>query len=169
MFEIVVVNKPNKGRNGAVYCARGGRGVKGSPLANPRRIGDPKPGGGVYARGETIDLYDAELGKALDTATHPTVDGLTWGDSPLTQATRAAVRAEMNRLYTLAVAGRLELDCFCAPHRCHCECIATRLRARLAERAPVARAVVAAAPDSRGAAPASVFRSLLAAAAGGRT
>jgi hypothetical protein len=164
MFEIVVVNKPNKGRNGAVYCARGGRGVKGSPLANPRRIGDPKPCGGVYARGETIDLYDAELGNALDTTTYPTVEGLTWGDAPLTQGMRAAIRAEMNRLYTRALAGRLELDCFCAPHRCHCECIATRLRARLAERAPVARGAVAPAPEPRVAAPTSVFRSLLAAA-----
>jgi ribA/ribD-fused uncharacterized protein len=132
MAEIVVVNKANKGRNGAEYIGRGGRGVAASPLANPRRLGDPKPGGGVWQRGETVDLYRHDLRKALDRS-QPKAE---WWDGahcmrPLTMAERAAMRAEMNRLYSLALRGRLELDCFCAPERCHGDVIADLLREHL--------------------------------------
>jgi len=64
IMHVSVVNKPNKGRNGAVW-------QPGSPLANPRRLGDPRPGGGRWERGETIALYERDLRAVLDPAMQP--------------------------------------------------------------------------------------------------
>lgn len=137
MCEIVVVNKPAKGSNGAVYIGRGGRGLTGSPLANPRRLGDPKPGGGVWERGETVDLFAADLAAVLD-ATRPVAqwwNGRLGRYLPLSSAARAAIVQEIDRLAELARRGRLELDCFCKrpdrPVRCHGDAIRTLLLARL--------------------------------------
>lgn len=140
--EIEVVNRPRglKGTPGAEYIARGGRGVAGSPLANPRRLRDPKPGGGVWERGETIALYERELRAALDLEAHPTCDGLSWGERPLTPTHRQAIRDEMNRLYRLAKRGRLALDCFCAPHACHGDVIRAILLEKLRPAAEPGRA-----------------------------
>lgn len=65
-MQIRVVNKPRTGQNGCVYIGRPGRALRGSPLANPRRLGDPRPGGGVWGRGESILLYAQDLRRALD-------------------------------------------------------------------------------------------------------
>jgi hypothetical protein len=119
--DVKVVNKPNKGRNGAVYIGRGGRGTPGSPLANPRRLGDPKPGGGAWERTETIVLYERDIRAVLD----PAVREAGWWDGRcgayvvLAPAKRAEIQAEVARLRALARVGTLELDCFCSPQACH--------------------------------------------------
>lgn len=120
-MEIVVVNKPRKGSNGAVYIGRGGKGSAGSPLANPRRLGDPRPGGGVWERGETISLYEQDLRRALDpaAATAQWWDGRPGRYRWLSERERQAMRNEMRRLAALARRGRFELDCFCSPLACH--------------------------------------------------
>lgn len=120
-MQITVVNKPRKGSNGAVYIGRGGRGVAASPLANPRRLGDPKPGGGVWQRGETVTLFERDLRRVLD----PAVPEAEWWDGRrgryrrLSEPERQAIRDEMRRLLDLARHGPLELDCFCNPLACH--------------------------------------------------
>jgi hypothetical protein len=120
-MDVRVVNKPNKGRNGAVYIGRGGRGTAGSPLANPRRLGDQKPSGGSWERGETIALYERDLRAVLD----PAVREARWWDGrrgiyrTLTRGERSEIQAEVARLRALARAGTLELDCFCSPQACH--------------------------------------------------
>jgi hypothetical protein len=120
-MQITVVNKPRKGSNGAVYIGRGGRGVAGSPLANPRRLGDPKPGGGVWQRGETITLFEQDLRRVLD----PALSEAQWWDGRrgeyrrLSGPARQAIQREVQRLLALARGGALELDCFCSPQACH--------------------------------------------------
>ena len=117
--KITVVDKASKGSNGATYIARGGRGLAGSPLANPRRLNAPKPGGGVWERGETIELYEQELRAALDRAAAVAYWGHNCGGTAkiLTDVERQRMRGEMNRLYQLVAAGRdVELDCFCKRH-----------------------------------------------------
>lgn len=120
-MNVTVVNKPNKGRNGAVYIGRGGRGTAGSPLANPRRLGDAKPGGGKWERGETIELFERDLRAVLD----PTVRVARWWDGwkgvyrVLTAAERATILGEIARLRVLARTRPVELDCFCSPQACH--------------------------------------------------
>lgn len=121
MLRITVVNRPGKGRNGAVYIGRAGRGCAGSPLANPRRLGDARPGGGAWQRGETIALFERDLRRALD----PTVPDAEWWDGRrgayrrLSASERQAMRDEIQRLLRLARSGPLELDCFCSPLPCH--------------------------------------------------
>lgn len=120
-MDVRVVNRHNKGRNGAVYIGRGGKGIPGSPLANPRRLGDQKPSGGRWERGETIALYERDLRAALD----PAVREARWWDGrrglyrTLTAVERAEIEAEVARLRALALRGPLELDCFCTPLACH--------------------------------------------------
>lgn len=128
-MRITVVNRPGKGHNGAVYIGRGGRGSAGSPLANPRRLGDPKPGGGVWERGETIALFERDLRRVLDPALPAAEwwDGRRGGYRPLNAAERQAIGDEMQRLLALARRGPLELDCFCSPLPCHGDVIRTLL------------------------------------------
>lgn len=136
-MRITVVNKTDKERNGAVYIGRAGRGSAGSPLANPRRLGDPKPGGGVWKRGETIELFEVDLRQVLDPM-QPTAQwwvGRRGCYRTLTSAERQAIRDEMTRLYALANQGPLELDCFCKPLACHGDVIRKLLEEKHAARA----------------------------------
>ena len=120
-MRITVVNKPSKGSNGAVYIGRGGRGSAGSPLANPRRLGDRKLGGGVWERGETIALFERDVRRALDPASPSAQwwDGRSGCYRTMSAAERQAIRAEVQRLLQLARTAPLELDCFCSPQACH--------------------------------------------------
>jgi hypothetical protein len=93
-MRITVVNKTDKGRNRAVYIGRAGRGSAGSPLANPRRLGDLKPGGGVWERGETIELYEHDLRRVLD-ATRPSAQ---WWDAPYGRCIECGERAVRDNL-----------------------------------------------------------------------
>ena len=128
-MQITVVNRPRKGSNGAVYIGRGGRGLAGSALANPRRLGDPRPGGGVWQRGETITLFEQDLRRVLD----PALPTAQWWDGRrgeyrwLSAAEREGIRGEVQRLLALARGGPLELDCFCSPLACHGDVIRTLL------------------------------------------
>lgn len=136
MCKITVVNirQPRNQPGAWEYMGRGGKGAKQSPLANPRRLGDPKPGGGVWERGETIELFDYDLGRVLN----PDVEVAQWWDGrqgayrDLSAAKRLEIRMEMNRLYKLAKEGPLWLICFCAPAPCHCDRVKQRLEAELA-------------------------------------
>lgn len=115
----------------AEYIGRKGKGAPGSPLANPRRLGDPRPDGGVWERGGTLRAYEEELRAALD----PSVDVAFWGylrdgKTPrrLTSQERAALREEMNRLFQIAEKEELCLACFCAPQDCHGDILVKLLR-----------------------------------------
>lgn len=134
--QITVVDKRSKGSNGAIYIARAGRGLAGSPLANPRRLGDPKPGGGVWERGETVEIYERELRAALDRTVAVAYWGYDGDGRPriLAEAERERMRGEMNRLYRLVTAGRdVELDCFCKRHGAHVACHGDVIRKLLIE------------------------------------
>jgi hypothetical protein len=134
--KITVVDRRAKGSNGAIYIGRGGRGVAGSPLANPRRLNAPKPGGGRWERGVTLVLYERELRAALDR----TVAVTYWGEDDdgtpwiLTDVERERMRGEMNRLYKLVAAGGdVELDCFCKRHGANVACHGDVIRKLLIE------------------------------------
>lgn len=124
-MRIDVVNRPGKGHNGAEYIGRGGRGLAGSPLANPRRLGDPRPDGGVWRRGETISLFEQDLRRVLDEtqAEASWWDGRRGGYRALSGAERRRIVEEMRRLLARARSGPLALDCFCSPLPCHGEAI----------------------------------------------
>ena len=108
--QILVVNLPRKGRNGAVFIGHGANGVPTYVLANPRRLGEPRPGGGVWTRDASLALYLRELRGLSDRAREIAL----WNDVPLTECERAEKRAELNRLYRIVAAGEtLRLDHFC--------------------------------------------------------
>lgn len=111
MREITVVNHHHlQGRTeGTIYIGRPGRGEAGSPLANPYRIGDPRPGGGHWERGESIAAYERDLREALD----PEAPAARWGGRVLGAVQREAIRAEVRRLGELAAREALRLRCFC--------------------------------------------------------
>ena len=89
-----------------------------SVLATPRSLH------AGWERGETIAHYRRELRAALDS----TVAVAHWNGRVLTEPERAAMRAEMNRLFKLLVHRReLTLRCFCAPEACHGDEIAAVL------------------------------------------
>jgi hypothetical protein len=96
MHSITVVKKGTRPSPGTqrVYIGRPGA------LGNPFPLkGVPGPGP-RYTRDESVDAYERWLREKI-------------------AAKDAAVCAELNRLYQLAKAGALELECFCAPLRCH--------------------------------------------------
>lgn len=108
--QILVVNLPRKGRNGAVFVGHGANGIPTYLLANPRRLGDPRPDGEVWTRRESLDLYLRELRGLSDTGQEVAL----WNGVPLTPCERAEKRAELNRLYRIVAGGRtLRLDHFC--------------------------------------------------------
>lgn len=113
MGSVNVVNI-RKHRGPSVYIGRGGRGKEGSPLANPRRLGDRRPAGGVWSREETIELFEKELREALSDA--PTA---LWNGKPVNACQRAAIRREINEIAAAARSGPVDLACFCAPLSCH--------------------------------------------------
>jgi hypothetical protein len=107
---ILVVNLPGKGRNGAVFIGHGANGIPTYVLANPRRLGETRPDGGVWTRNDSLDLYVRELRGLSDTGR----DVALWNGVPLTPCERAEKRAELNRLYRIvAGGGTLRLDHFC--------------------------------------------------------
>lgn len=103
MNEIRVVHI-NKSRKTAQYLGRAmpARGLPGSPLANPFRLSDESQ------RDAVITQYQQ------------------WFEQKLT-SNDSAVRAEFERLYQLAIENDLELACWCAPKRCHCDVVKDRL------------------------------------------
>jgi len=117
--------------------------VKGSILANPRRIGDPDGDGGKWERGATVDLFERDLRAALDR----TVPEAFWWDGTnhrmrrLSEMERSEMRSEMNRLYRLAKAGTLRIGCWCRDERhagrangdrCHLDAVKAMLLEKLA-------------------------------------
>jgi hypothetical protein len=118
MPDVIVVNVRN-GFGGVEYLARGGKGVRGSVLANPRRIGDSDGAGGRWERGATVDLFGRDLRAALDRDVAEAFwwDGRHHEMRKLSDRERAAMRAEMNRLYRLAKAGTLLIGCWCRDER----------------------------------------------------
>ncbi|MEW5931140.1 MAG: DUF4326 domain-containing protein [Gemmatimonadota bacterium] len=81
-----------------------------SPLANPRKVGSPKPGGGVWEAGETVTLYEAELRAALD----PRVQRATWNGRVLRDYEREDMRNAMEDIYeTAATLGSVRVGCSC--------------------------------------------------------
>lgn len=116
---VVRVGHPRAARG--EYLGRAGKGSAGSILANPRRIGDRKPGGGVWERGETLAEYRAELRGVLDER----VKVAFWNGVALAPTRRAEMRAEVARLRAkLEEEGELVLVCFCAPQPCHANDVA---------------------------------------------
>lgn len=110
MGKITVVHI-NSASSRTVYLGRAmsARGLQGSALGNPFKLPSEAQ------RGSTIARYKL------------------WLEIMLEQRD-AAVRGEMNRLYKLALAGDLELGCWCAPLPCHCDVVQAKLEAALAAR-----------------------------------
>jgi hypothetical protein len=115
-FRVLVVNRSYIGPS--VYIGRKWSRDAGSVLANPRSLH------AGLERGETIAHYRCELRAALDR----TVAVAHWNGRVLTEPERAAMRAEMKRLFSLLSEQReLTLRCFCAPEACHGDEIAAVL------------------------------------------
>lgn len=97
MADIRVISKRTTPRQQAtlVYVGRP------SALGNPFKL---KEAGGTYTRDESVDAYEPYLRKKINEK-DPTIC------------------AELNRLYKLAKAGPVDLQCFCAPLRCHADVI----------------------------------------------
>jgi len=120
-FRVLVVNRTYIGP--AEYIGRRYGSYRASVLANPRSLS------AGYKRGETIMHYRRELRAALDRS----VAQATWNGTVLTEAQRAAMRAEMNRLFRmLRGTGEVVLRCWCAPEACHGDEIAAVLLEALA-------------------------------------
>jgi hypothetical protein len=108
--QILVVNLPRKGRNGAVFIGHACNGIPGYVLANPRRLDSPRPGGGTWDREESLAMYLRDL-RGLSDRTRAVA---LWYDRPLAAAERDAMRAELNRIYqVVAAGGTVMLDHFC--------------------------------------------------------
>lgn len=81
-----------------------------SPLANPRKVGSPKPGGGVWEGGESVAIYEAELRAALD----PRVQHAAWNGRVLREREREAMRREMEVVKNeVRTNGRVRVGCSC--------------------------------------------------------
>jgi hypothetical protein len=93
-------------------------GVHREYIGRPRALGSEfklhgVPGPGPrYTRDESVDAYAIWI-KAQIAAKDP------------------RICAELNRLYKLAKAGPLELECYCAPERCHGDVIRALLLEKL--------------------------------------
>lgn len=142
MPDVIVVNVRN-GFEGVEYLARGGRGRKGSILANPRRIGDPDGRGGKWERGETVDLFERDLRAALDRSVEEAYwwDGRNHRMRKLSEGERGKMREVMNHLYRLARHGTLRIGCWCrderyeeeaSGERCHLDVVKAMLLEKLA-------------------------------------
>lgn len=130
-FRVLVVKRGHAGAQ--TYIGRPFQGEPGSVLANPRSLRDG------WERGETLVHYERELRAALDRG----VAVATWNGRVLAAAERAAMRAEMNRLFrVLRERKELALRCFCAPFGCHGDVLARilleKIEAALAPRAATA-------------------------------
>lgn len=96
-WEIGNLHRGDLERPGAVYVGRRGRGLAGSPLANPYRLDPARP---REEQSEIFDQYKRWLWRRLS------------ADTP--------ERREIERLAGLPDG---VLVCFCAPARCHSEII----------------------------------------------
>ena len=85
---------------------------RGTPLGNPFRT---FKAGGMYSHDQAVKCYDLYLRQAI-------------------AGKRKPVCLELNRLYKLAVAGDLNLECSCAPQSCHADSIKAVLDEALAKR-----------------------------------
>jgi len=96
---IRVVNRSYKSATGetVVYIGRGGRGMAGSPLANPFKLTDPSDD---QQRAIFIDQYRAWLTELLSDPNSPQ-------------------SKEIARLAVMAKRGAVALQCWCAPKPCH--------------------------------------------------
>ena len=107
---IHVVNLPRKGRNGAVFIGHACNGIPGYVLANPRRLGLPRPDGGEWDREDSLAMYLGDL-RGLSDRAQPVA---RWYDTPLSPEERDAKRGELNRIYRIVAAGgTVLLDHFC--------------------------------------------------------
>jgi Domain of unknown function (DUF4326) len=119
--EIVVVKKGSSIKPGfqRAYIGRG------TPLGNPfSHLERSKAAVRVGSRDEAVDAYgewlEVLLGRCEATIT-PVLRWLTRLPVDELEARQHAVRRQLNDLYLLAIQGKLELECFCVPERCHGE------------------------------------------------
>lgn len=105
---IYVTNGYKSGFNKGIYIGRGGRGFRGSPLANPYTLGK-------HTREEALDLYEAWLLRKL-------------------KDPKSAQSIELTRLVNLVKNGTdINLICFCAPKPCHGDIIKNIIEENLYE------------------------------------
>lgn len=99
-MSITVVNGYKDGFCGQdkIYIGRGGKGKKGSPLANPYQIGADG------SREEVFALYKDWLVRQVDLG-------------------NVGVVEELERIANLAKDSNVKLVCFCSPKPCHGEII----------------------------------------------
>lgn len=98
-----VVNGYLVGFENGIYIGRGGKGKRGSPLANPFQIG--KDGD----RNEVIQKYRKWLYEQIT-------------------ANNKAVMSELQMIYDLSRYFDIDLVCFCAPNPCHGDVIVRCLK-----------------------------------------
>jgi hypothetical protein len=105
-MKIEVVNAKTVGFHKGEYIGRASPGRRGSPLANPYKIGK-----GI-SREEAVTMYEAWLRKELERGDQLILD-------------------EFARLASIVCQGKLTLVCWCAPDPCHGDVIAKVLRESL--------------------------------------
>lgn len=89
------------------------RGGQGEYVGRPSPLGNPYPLEHEGEREQVVEQFARWLERRLEA-----------GD--------VAVKAELNRLYRLALErGEVTLVCWCSPRRCHAEVIGRRLKAAL--------------------------------------
>lgn len=93
MLSLSVINVKIEGFDNCIYIGRGGKGKKGSPLANPFKIGKD-------TREQVISKYRVWLWEQL-------------------QSGNQDVIAELEHIRSLAKKGDVKLGCFCSPLPCH--------------------------------------------------
>jgi Domain of unknown function (DUF4326) len=116
--EIVVVKKGSSIKPGfqRAYIGRG------TPLGNPFSHLERRGRGG--SRDEAVDAYGEWLEVLLGYREATDAPVLLWLARPMVgelEARQQAARRQLNDLYLLAIQGKLELECFCVPERCHGE------------------------------------------------
>ncbi|WPF87546.1 DUF4326 domain-containing protein [Cyanobacterium aponinum AL20118] len=108
MMSLSVVNGKVEGFENCIYIGRGGKGKKGSPLANPFKIGKD-------TREQVISKYRVWLWEQIQSGgvyKHRSQVAVT---TPRNQA----VIDELNRIRNLAKTHDVKLACFCSPLPCH--------------------------------------------------
>lgn len=97
MGEIKVVNKYKEPNH--IYCGRG------------TALGNPFPMKNESERDAVCDKYEAWFYSKIDEA--------NW----LSTDTPGPATKQLREIYKKALAGDVNLGCFCAPRRCHCDTI----------------------------------------------
>jgi len=102
---IRIVNKYKRISEGPnIYCGRG------SPLGNPYRMKGP------YDRDRVCDEYEKYFDHCVKVI----------GDKGMVN--------QLNKIATLANKGDVNIVCFCAPKRCHCETIKRHVEEQMQEK-----------------------------------